>query len=35
MVDEVIEPADTRAYLALSLEVLRSKRELRPAKSMA
>jgi methylmalonyl-CoA carboxyltransferase large subunit len=32
MVDEVIEPADTRAYLALSLEVLRSKRELRPAK---
>ena len=32
MVDDVIEPADTRAYVALSLEVLRSKREIRPAK---
>jgi len=32
MVDDVIEPADTRAYIALSLEVLRSKRELRPEK---
>jgi methylmalonyl-CoA carboxyltransferase large subunit len=30
--DEIIEPADTRAYLAVSLEVLRSKRELRPQK---
>ncbi len=32
MVDDVIEPAETRAYLAQSLEVLKSKRELRPAK---
>ncbi len=32
MVDDVIEPADTRAYIAQSLEVLRSKRELRPEK---
>ncbi|MFH2053792.1 MAG: carboxyl transferase domain-containing protein [bacterium] len=32
MVDDVIEPADTRAYIAMSLEVLKSKRELRPAK---
>lgn len=30
--DDIIEPADTRAYLAMSLEVLRSKRELRPQK---
>jgi len=32
MVDEIIEPADTRLYLAASLEVLRAKRELRPQK---
>ena len=32
MVDDVIEPAETRAYIALSLEVLASKRELRPEK---
>jgi methylmalonyl-CoA carboxyltransferase large subunit len=32
MVDAVIEPADTRAYLASHLEVLRAKRELRPHK---
>jgi methylmalonyl-CoA carboxyltransferase large subunit len=32
MVDDVIEPADTRAYLAAALEVLRAKRELRPQK---
>jgi len=32
LVDDVIEPADTRAYLAMSLEILRSKREIRPEK---
>ncbi|PID79546.1 methylmalonyl-CoA carboxyltransferase, partial [bacterium DOLZORAL124_64_63] len=32
MVDDVIEPADTRAYVALSLEILKSKREMRPEK---
>jgi len=32
MVDDVIEPADTRAYIALSLEILKSKREMRPQK---
>jgi methylmalonyl-CoA carboxyltransferase large subunit len=32
LVDDVIEPADTRAYVALSLEVLKSKREIRPEK---
>jgi methylmalonyl-CoA carboxyltransferase large subunit len=30
--DDVIEPADTRAYLIASLDVLRAKRELRPQK---
>jgi methylmalonyl-CoA carboxyltransferase large subunit len=32
LVDDVIEPADTRSYVALSLEVLKSKREIRPEK---
>ncbi len=32
MVDDVIEPADTRAYIAMSLEILKSKREVRPEK---
>jgi methylmalonyl-CoA carboxyltransferase large subunit len=32
MIDEVIEPADTRSYIALSLEVLKSKRAIRPHK---
>ncbi|MCP4574247.1 MAG: acyl-CoA carboxylase subunit beta [bacterium] len=32
MVDDVIEPADTRAYVALSLEILKSKTEMRPRK---
>ncbi len=32
MVDDVIEPADTRSYIALSLEILKSKREIRPEK---
>lgn len=32
MVDDVIEPADTRTYVALSLEILKSKREMRPEK---
>ena len=32
LVDDVIAPADTRLYLATSLQVLRSKRELRPQK---
>jgi methylmalonyl-CoA carboxyltransferase 12S subunit len=30
--DDVIEPAETRRYLAMALESLQSKRELRPAK---
>jgi len=30
--DDIIEPADTRAYLAGALEVLRAKREQRPQK---
>lgn len=32
MVDDVIEPAQTRRYLALALESLQNKRELRPEK---
>ncbi|RLB92531.1 MAG: acyl-CoA carboxylase subunit beta, partial [Deltaproteobacteria bacterium] len=32
MVDDVIEPAETRAYVALSLEILKSKRAIRPEK---
>jgi len=32
LVDDVIEPADTRTYVALSLEILKSKREIRPEK---
>lgn len=32
MVDDVIEPAQTRAFIARSLEVLQSKREFRPQK---
>ena len=32
MVDEIIEPAETRACLATALQVLRAKRELRPQK---
>ncbi|MFH1810258.1 MAG: carboxyl transferase domain-containing protein [Pseudomonadota bacterium] len=32
MVDDVIEPADTRSYIAAALRVLRAKRELRPHK---
>jgi methylmalonyl-CoA carboxyltransferase large subunit len=32
MLDEIIEPAETRIYLASALEVLRTKRELRPHK---
>jgi methylmalonyl-CoA carboxyltransferase large subunit len=32
MVDDVIEPSDTRSYIALSLEILKSKREIRPEK---
>ncbi len=32
MIDDIIEPAETRVYLAGALEVLRTKRELRPAK---
>ena len=32
LVDEIIEPRDTRVYLASSLEVFRAKRELRPQK---
>lgn len=32
MVDDIIDPADTRRYIAQSLEYLRNKRELRPEK---
>jgi len=32
MVDDIIEPSETRSYIAMALEVLKSKRELRPAK---
>jgi len=32
LVDEILEPADTRAYLAAALEVLKAKREIRPQK---
>lgn len=32
LVDEILEPADTRPYLAATLEVLKAKRELRPQK---
>ncbi|MCB0153175.1 MAG: acyl-CoA carboxylase subunit beta [Anaerolineae bacterium] len=32
LIDEVIEPKDTRRYLSLALESLRTKRELRPQK---
>ncbi len=32
LIDEVIEPKDTRRYISLALESLRTKRELRPAK---
>ena len=32
MIDDIIEPADTRLALASALEVLRAKRELRPQK---
>lgn len=32
LVDEILEPADTRAYFASALEVLKAKRELRPQK---
>ena len=32
LVDEIIEPAETRPYLAACLEVLKAKREIRPQK---
>lgn len=32
LVDDVIEPAETRRYIAMSLEALHTKRELRPPK---
>lgn len=32
MIDDIVDPADTRVYLAGALEVLRTKRELRPHK---
>jgi methylmalonyl-CoA carboxyltransferase large subunit len=32
LVDAVIEPKDTRAYLSIALESLRSKRDIRPQK---
>jgi len=32
MIDDIIEPAETRAYVAQALEVLKSKREIRPQK---
>lgn len=35
MVDTVIDPGDTRRYIALALEILRSKHEVRPPKKHA
>jgi methylmalonyl-CoA carboxyltransferase large subunit len=32
LVDDIIEPADTRRYIAQTLEVLQTKQELRPPK---
>jgi methylmalonyl-CoA carboxyltransferase large subunit len=32
LVDDIIEPSETRTYLALALEALQTKRELRPGK---
>jgi methylmalonyl-CoA carboxyltransferase large subunit len=32
LVDDIIEPAETRKYLAQALEALHAKRELRPSK---
>ena len=32
LVDDIIDPADTRRHLALALECLHGKRELRPQK---
>jgi methylmalonyl-CoA carboxyltransferase large subunit len=32
MVDDIIEPADTRRYLAMALDSLRTKRDIRPQK---
>ncbi len=32
LVDEILDPADTRAYLAATLDVLKAKREFRPQK---
>ena len=32
LVDDIIEPGETRRYIALALEALLSKRELRPEK---
>ena len=32
LVDEILEPAETRPYVAAALEVLKAKRELRPQK---
>jgi methylmalonyl-CoA carboxyltransferase large subunit len=32
LVDDIIEPSETRKYLAQALETLHAKRELRPAK---
>jgi methylmalonyl-CoA carboxyltransferase 12S subunit len=32
LVDEIIEPSETRLYIARSLESMHAKRELRPEK---
>jgi len=32
LVDDIIEPTDTRKYLGMALEALHTKRELRPPK---
>jgi methylmalonyl-CoA carboxyltransferase 12S subunit len=32
LVDDIIDPAETRRYLAMALEALHTKRELRPPK---
>ena len=32
LLDDIIEPAETRVYIAQSLQILKAKRELRPQK---
>jgi methylmalonyl-CoA carboxyltransferase large subunit len=32
LIDDIIEPKDTRRYISLALEALRNKRDIRPPK---